>query len=101
MLKDFHVLNISEIKHRNGCGEVGNEPQIKFSKLHGGNVCSHKRLPLIFNACICFLLSVPEMEINVGYILGTCKPVCPLLEDSFAYCGYLLFRYNCNCGKLS
>ena len=56
MLKDFHVLNISEIKHRNGCGEVGNEPRVKFSKLHGGNVCSHKRLPLILMLVSAFYL---------------------------------------------
>ena len=47
ILKDFHILNISEIKHPGRCGEVMSEPQIKFSEPHSENACSYKRLPLM------------------------------------------------------
>ena len=72
MLNDCCVLDIAEIKHHTGCGQVGNEPQIKFSKLHGENVCKSQETASDLHACICFLFSVPRDEMNAEYILGTC-----------------------------
>ena len=91
----------AEIKHHNGCGQVGNERQIKFSKLHGENVCKSQETASNLPACICFLFSVPRDGNECRVYFRHMSPACPLWEDSFASCRCLLFGYNCNYGQLS
>ena len=101
ILNDRCVLDIAEVKHHNGCGQVGNKPQIKFSKLHGENVCKSQKTASDLHVCICFLFSVPRDGNECRVYFRHMSPAYPLLEDPFASCRCLLFGYNCNYGQLS
>lgn len=63
--------------------KVVREPQNKLSfPSFTGKMFAIKETAFDIYACICFLLSVPKMEINAVYTLGICKPACSLLGDS-------------------